>query len=229
MYSPANSAGQSRESVNSSSDSNSTSLNSRLIPRGTDIGDEELVFRNDSSKSKLTKNHSYMASLSTSQKVRNAMPASPTASTSGTTATSPSRISTSANNSATNLQHPGHRSTTSTGNSPQPNGGSNPRSSTTRLPLRASSGAVSRMAPGALPPSGGGGSGGHQRKPSIDARGFLRALNDLFFGKFCVDELFYREFREQLVKRIQDSTYRYEPEDLQEILEDVSEACKSTR
>ncbi|PIA13056.1 hypothetical protein COEREDRAFT_83736 [Coemansia reversa NRRL 1564] len=69
----------------------------------------------------------------------------------------------------------------------------------------------------------------HQRKPSVDARGYLRALNDLFFSKFCVDELFYREFREQLVSRIQDSTFRYSPGDLQDILDDVLEACKSTR
>ncbi|KAJ2794079.1 hypothetical protein H4R21_005638, partial [Coemansia helicoidea] len=76
---------------------------------------------------------------------------------------------------------------------------------------------------------GAGAAGGHQRQPSIDARGYLRTLNELFFGKFCVDELFCREFREQLVRRIQESTFRYTPADLQDILDDVVEACKSTR
>ncbi|KAJ2556684.1 hypothetical protein GGH12_006295, partial [Coemansia sp. RSA 1822] len=69
MYSPTTSAGQSNESVESSTFGGET-LNSRLMPRGTHTGDEELVFRNDSSRSKATQNHSYMASISTGQKVR---------------------------------------------------------------------------------------------------------------------------------------------------------------
>ncbi|KAJ2889521.1 hypothetical protein IWW38_004657, partial [Coemansia aciculifera] len=215
-------AGQSSESVNSNAYGGDSS-SSRMMPRGTHTTDEELVFRNDSSRSKSSQNHNYMASISTGQKVRSTMSASA------------SRVGPpSANSSSTNVsQQVSQRSASSTGHYPGGGGspGSSARSSAVRLPARAS--------PGAGDGGGGGGGGagkrrpavqqGHQRKPSIDSRGYLRALNDLFFAKFCVDELFYREFRELLVKRIQDSTYRYDPEDLQDILDDLSEACKSTR
>ncbi|KAJ2813168.1 hypothetical protein H4S07_000892 [Coemansia furcata] len=186
------------------------------MPRGTHTTDEELVFRNDSSRSKSSQNHSYMASISTGQKVRNTMSASA------------SRVGPhSANSSSTNIsQQASQRSTSSTGHYPKSDGspGNSARSSAVQLPARASPGAnegAGKRRPVAQQ--------GHQRKVSIDARGYLRALNDLFFAKFCVDELFYREFRELLVKRIQDSTYRYDPVDLQDILDDLTEACKSTR
>ncbi|KAI8323204.1 hypothetical protein GQ54DRAFT_116685 [Martensiomyces pterosporus] len=234
MYSPTNSAGQSSESVNSNPYSSSGDvLNSRMMPRGTHTGDEELVFRNDSGRSKVAQNQHYMSSISTGQKVRNTVNASM------------SRMSSSgnmsANNSSTSVnqlqqQYPTHRSASSAGNYSS----SSAKSSTTRLPARASAGAG--VTPGAGPSDPFNrrgkqqqqqtqqqGQGNHQRKESLDARGFLRALNDLFFSKFCVDELFYREFREQLVKRIQESTYRYDPEDLRDILDDVSDSCKSTR
>ncbi|KAJ2447576.1 hypothetical protein H4S00_000823 [Coemansia sp. D1744] len=214
MYSPTTSAGQSNESVESSTFGGET-LNSRLMPRGTHTGDEELVFRNDSSRSKAAQNHSYMASISTGQKVR-----------------SSSRLgqagSHSANSSSTSVNQPqSPRAASSTGHYSARAG-----------QLRLSGGASAATSPSAsreYPEAGSKrrgqahGQGGHQRKPSIDARGYLRALNDLFFGKFCVDELFYREFREQLVKRVQESTFRYGPDDLQDILDDVVEACKSTR
>ncbi|KAJ2668587.1 hypothetical protein IWW42_005110 [Coemansia sp. RSA 1085] len=221
MYSPTAQAGQSSESVESSTFGGDT-LNSRLMPRGTHTADEELVFRNDSSRSKAAQNHSYMASISTGQKVRNTLSASTT------------RMgSLSASSSSTSVNQPqSPRSASSTGHY-------NGRAAQPRAAGRASGGGGS--VPGSpsasreYPEMGGKRRGQqvaqtkHQRKPSIDARGFLRALNDLFFGKFCVDELFYREFREQLVKRIQDSTFRYAPDDLQDILDDVLEACKSTR
>ncbi|KAJ2866561.1 hypothetical protein GGH94_001453 [Coemansia aciculifera] len=210
------SAGQSGELADSNA-YGGESPTSRMMPRGTHTTDEELVFRNDSSRSKSSQNHSYMASISTGQKARSTMSAS-------TSRVGPH----SANSSSTNIsQQASQRSTSSTGHYPN-GGGSSPgnsaRSSAVRLPARASPGAsegAGKRRPAAQQ--------GHQRKVSIDARGYLRALNDLFFAKFCVDELFYREFRELLVKRIQDSTYRYDPEDLQDILDDLTEACKSTR
>ncbi|KAJ1643563.1 hypothetical protein LPJ64_004664 [Coemansia asiatica] len=238
MYSPATSAGQSSESVDSGSPS-ADSFNSRLMPRGTHLGDEELVFRNDSSRSKTQQNQAYMASISTGQKARSTLNAS-TARMS-----QPGSLSANSSSVSVNQMGGGGRSASSVGHY-----GSAGRASGSRLPARASAGMVSA---GSVPPSpsvehteafggSGGGArrkpgpgggpqapGGHQRKPSVDARGFLRSLNDLFFAKFCLDELFYREFREQLVKRIQESTYRYDPADLQDILDDVSEACKSTR
>ncbi|KAJ2237765.1 hypothetical protein IWW45_000650 [Coemansia sp. RSA 485] len=234
MYSPATSAGQSSESVDTGSPS-AESFNSRLMPRGTHLGDEELVFRNDSSRSKTQQNQSYMASISTGQKARTTLNAS------SARMSQPGSRSASSSSLSVN-QTSGGRSASSVGHY-----GSAGRSSGSRLPARASAGMVSA---GSVPPSPSaehseafGGAkrktgpangppstpGGHQRKQSVDARGFLRSLNDLFFAKFCLDELFYREFREQLVKRIQESTYRYDPADLQDILEDVSEACKSTR
>ncbi|KAJ2063797.1 hypothetical protein GGI17_001429 [Coemansia sp. S146] len=210
------SAGQSGELADSNAYGGDSST-SRMMPRGTHTTDEELVFRNDSSRSKSSQNHSYMASISTGQKARSTMSAS-------TSRVGPH----SANSSSTNVsQQASQRSTSSTGHYPSGGGGSpgnSARSSAVRLPARASPGAsegAGKRRPAAQQ--------GHQRKVSIDARGYLRALNDLFFAKFCVDELFYREFRELLVKRIQDSTYRYDPEDLQDILDDLTEACKSTR
>ncbi|KAJ2743074.1 hypothetical protein GGI20_004012 [Coemansia sp. BCRC 34301] len=209
------SAGQSSESVNTNAYGGDSS-SSRMMPRGTQTTDEELVFRNDSSRSKSSQNHSYMASISTGQKVRNTMSSS-----------TPRVGPPSASNSSTNVnQQASQRSASSTGHYPGSGGspGSSARSSAVRLPARASPGAgegAGKRRPAAQQ--------GHQRKASIDSRGYLRALNDLFFAKFCVDELFYREFRELMVKRIQDSTYRYDPEDLQDILDDLSEACKSTR
>ncbi|KAJ2333525.1 hypothetical protein GGI00_002290 [Coemansia sp. RSA 2681] len=191
------------------------------MPRGTHTTDEELVFRNDSSRSKSSQHHSYMASISTGQKVRSTMSASS------------SRVGPpSANSSSTNItQQPSQRSASSTGHYPGGGGGGggspggSARSSAVRLPARTSPG-VGEGGAGKRRPAA---QQGHQRKVSIDSRGYLRALNDLFFAKFCVDELFYREFRELLVKRVQDSTYRYDPEDLQDILDDLAEACKSTR
>ncbi|KAJ2365203.1 hypothetical protein H4S01_003379 [Coemansia sp. RSA 2610] len=218
MYSPAASAGQSSESVESSTFGGDT-LNSRLMPRGTHTGDEELVFRNDSSKSKAAQNHSYMASISTGQKVRSTMSGSTTRMGAGTQ---------SASSSSASVNQPlSPRSASSTGHYP--------RASHPRHAARASAGpgaAAGPSAPGSPSAQSDrrrGAQAGHQRKASVDARGFLRALNEVFFGKFCVDELFYREFREQLVRRIQESTFRYAPDDLQDILDDVVEACKSTR
>ncbi|ORX65852.1 hypothetical protein DL89DRAFT_260705 [Linderina pennispora] len=230
MYSSTGSAEQSRESVNASYDV----LNSRLMPRAGNTADEELVFRSDSRSSKTSQNQQYMNTLSTGQKARNTLNASQT------------RVnSPGASTTSVNQQHTGQpRSQSSTGHYP-----SGPKPG--RLPSRASSGAPGH--PGGTANSsgssedsmkqkqmnhqrgrGGGSAAGasmmaKRRDATVDARGFLRTLNDLFFSKFCVDELFYREFREQLVKRIQESTYRYDPEDLQDILDDVSEACKSTR
>ncbi|KAJ2782175.1 hypothetical protein H4R18_002440 [Coemansia javaensis] len=189
----------------------------RLIPRGTHTGDEELVFRGDSKRSKAAQNHAYMASLSAGQKARHT--AAPGGSSSSSSASVNQAVS------------PRSASSTSDG-------------SGRSAPARAA--AAGRGAAGGSPeyhhhhhhhhPAGPSGRrlarpapAGHQRRPSIDARGYLRTLNELFFGKFCVDELFYREFREQLVRRIQESTFRYAPGDLQDILDDVSEACKSTR
>ncbi|KAJ2451474.1 hypothetical protein GGF42_004253 [Coemansia sp. RSA 2424] len=215
------SAGHSSESVNSNAYGGDSSSSSRMMPRGTHTTDEELVFRNDSSRSKSSQNHSYMASISTGQKVRSTMSAS-------TSRVGPP----SANNSSTNItQQASQRSASSTGHYPGGGGGGggspggSVRSSAVRLPARTSPG-VGEGGAGKRRPAA---QQGHQRKVSIDSRGYLRALNDLFFAKFCVDELFYREFRELLVKRIQDSTYRYDPEDLQDILDDLAEACKSTR
>ncbi|KAI7820202.1 hypothetical protein BX661DRAFT_201066 [Kickxella alabastrina] len=236
MYSPAASAGQSSESFESSMTS-SESLNSRLMPRATDIGDEELVFRSNSSRSKTSQNQSYMASISTGQKARNTLSAS--MSRMGQQPTG----SRSASSSSVSVNQQPSSSGRSVSNSAGQNG-SMGRASGSRVPGRASNGLspkggaangssaeyADKVSPGdggKRRPSGAG--GGHSRKPSIDARGFLRALNDLFFAKFCVEELFYREYREQLVKRIQESTYRYDPKDLHDILDDVSEACKSTR
>ncbi|KAJ2849335.1 hypothetical protein IWW36_002693 [Coemansia brasiliensis] len=220
MYSPTAQAGQSSESVESSTFGGDT-LNSRLMPRGTHTTDEELVFRSDSSRSKAAQNHSYMASISTGQKVRSTL--------SGSTTRMGSLSASSSSTSVNQPQSP--RAASSAGHY-------NGRPSQPRAAARTSGGGSVPSSPSAsreYPEMGGKRRGQqaaqtkHQRKPSIDARGFLRALNDLFFGKFCVDELFYREFREQLVKRIQDSTFRYAPDDLQDILDDVVEACKSTR
>ncbi|KAJ2474567.1 hypothetical protein EV174_005583, partial [Coemansia sp. RSA 2320] len=210
------SAGQSSESVDDASAHGGDTHNSRMIPRGTHTTDEELVFRNDSSRSKSSQNQSYMASISTGQRVRNTMSAS-------TTRVGPQ----SASSSSTSIsQQVSQRSASSTGHYQT---GAN-------VPGSARSSSAARLAPRtSLAPADSAGKRrvaaqqGHQRKPSIDARGYLRALNDLFFAKFCVDELFYREFRELLVKRIQESTYRYDVEDLQDILDDLTEACKSTR
>ncbi|KAJ2724678.1 hypothetical protein GGI07_001830 [Coemansia sp. Benny D115] len=234
MYSPAASAGQSSDSVESTSPGGDA-LNSRLMPRGTHLGDEELVFRNDSSRSKTSQNQSYMASISTGQKARNTL--------SGSTARmGQAGSSRSANSSTVSVNQAGGgggRSMSSAGHY-----GGGMKAGGSRMPARASAGVLpsggsmpgspmSEYSEGFGAPGGkrrpGGPAQGHQRKPSIDARGFLRTLNDLFFAKFCVDELFYREYREQLVKRIQESTYRYDPADLQDILDDVAEACKSTR
>ncbi|KAJ1829277.1 hypothetical protein LPJ56_000453 [Coemansia sp. RSA 2599] len=236
MYSPAASAGQSSESVDAGSPS-AESFNLRLMPRGTHLGDEELVFRNDSSRSKTQQNQAYMASISTGQKARSTLSAS--------TARMSQPGSRSANSSSVSVNQVGGSSGSGSGSGRSASSvghyGSAGRASGSRLPARASAGSVppspsvehseafggARRKPG--PPNGPPTPGGHQRKPSVDARGFLRSLNDLFFAKFCLDELFYREFREQLVKRIQECTYRYDPADLQDILDDVSEACKSTR
>ncbi|KAJ2604033.1 hypothetical protein GGH99_003569 [Coemansia sp. RSA 1285] len=213
MYGSAASGGNSSESVDSNTNGGDTP-NSRLMPRGTHVGDEELVFRNDSNRSKSTHNHNYMASITTGQKVRNTLSGSTTRVNShGSLAGS--------NTNGGSGEHQGgtHRSTSSAGNHPAPS--SSKHAAAPRMSARASASTVATTsAPAAA---------GHQRKPSVDARGYLRALNDIFFGKFCVDELFYREFRERLVSRIQQSTYRYDPADLKDILDDVSEACKSTR
>ncbi|KAJ2557017.1 hypothetical protein EV175_001612 [Coemansia sp. RSA 1933] len=213
----AGAAGESSESVNSNTNNSGSGdkLNSRLMPRGTHVGDEELVFRNNSSKSKSTHNHNYMASITTGQKMRNTL--------SGNTSRANSHGSIlSANSSSTSVHHQHQHQNPSTGSSSNNSGGAKPPTAP-RMSARSSTNTV------ASANTAGGGAGGHRRKPSIDPRGYLRALNDIFFGKFCVDELFYREFREQLVNRIQQSTYRYDWMDLQDILEDVSEACKSTR
>ncbi|KAJ2808777.1 hypothetical protein H4R20_000635 [Coemansia guatemalensis] len=226
MYSPAHSDGQSSESVESSTFGGDT-LNSRLMPRGTHTGDEELVFRNDSSKSKAVQNHSYMASISTGQKARNTMMSGSTTKTGSHSANS---SSTSVNQpqsprSASAAGHYGARSSHSRGPGRGTPGAGVPAASVPNSPPvpRDYSDVPGKRRPHQQAQAG------HQRRPSIDARGYLRALNDLFFSKFCVDELFYREFREQLVSRIQDSTFRYSPGDLQDILDDVLEACKSTR
>ncbi|KAJ1721125.1 hypothetical protein LPJ53_004310 [Coemansia erecta] len=241
MYSPAASAGQSSESVESSV-AGSDGLNSRLMPRGTHLGDEELVFRNDSGRSKTAQNQSYMASISTGQKARTTI----NASTARMSQPAGSRSASSSSVSVNASQMAGGRSASSAGHYGSLGKASGGGGSSSRLPARASAGMV--QAGGSVPPSpsaeyseafggaarrrpaqGHHGSAGHQRKPSVDARGFLRAMNDLFFAKFCVEELFWREQREQMVRRVQDSTYRYDPEDLQDIMDDVAEACKSTR
>ncbi|KAJ1906031.1 hypothetical protein LPJ81_001582 [Coemansia sp. IMI 209127] len=211
MHRSAASAGNSSESVNSNTNSGDT-LNPRLMPRGTHVGDEELVFRNNSSKSKSTHNHNYMASITTGQKMRNTLSGS-------TTRVNSHGSMPSANNSSASVhnQHANH--------SPAASGSGSKPIGAPRMSARASANTVASAAT----TTNTIGTASHRRKPSIDARGYLRALNDIFFGKFCVDELFYREFRERLVSRIQESTCRYDPADLQDILEDVSEACKSTR
>ncbi|KAJ2352344.1 hypothetical protein IWW50_004452 [Coemansia erecta] len=216
MYSPTTSAGQSSESVESSTFGGDT-LNSRLMPRGTHTGDEELVFRNDSSRSKATQNHSYMASISTGQKVRS----SSRLALAGTQSANSSSASVNQPQSPRSASSTGHYGGRGTQGRPRLSGG--PSMPGSPLPTRESAEAGGKRRGAAH------GQPGHQRKGSIDARGYLRALNELFFGKFCVDELFYREFREQLVKRVQESTFRYGPDDLQDILDDVVEACKSTR
>ncbi|KAJ2712096.1 hypothetical protein H4R19_002932 [Coemansia spiralis] len=203
MYSPAGSVGHSGDLVDSGvSDASS----SRVIPRGTHTGDEELVFRTDSRRSKAAQNHSYMASISTGQKARHTIASASSSSTSVNQLHSPRPASALSDHGgrAVHARHPSRG-----GPSSPPGSREYPE-----VPVRR------RVAPAA---------GSHQRQPSIDARGYLRTLNELFFGKFCVDELFCREFREQLVRRIQESTFRYAPADLQDILDDVIEACKSTR
>ncbi|KAJ1728718.1 hypothetical protein LPJ61_003884 [Coemansia biformis] len=205
MYSPADSGGQGGDLVDSSA---GDAQSSRLIPRGTHTGDEELVFRTDSRRSKAAQNHSYMASISTGQKARHTMMSAGSTNSSST--------------SINQLHSPRPASSTSDHGGKAPQGRQAARSVTGSPPeLREYHDVPSRRRPPAQ--------AGHQRRPSIDARGYLRALNELFFGKFCVDELFCCEFREQLVRRIQESTFHYAPEDLQDILDDVVEACKSTR
>ncbi|KAJ1674809.1 hypothetical protein EV182_002520 [Spiromyces aspiralis] len=65
--------------------------------------------------------------------------------------------------------------------------------------------------------------------PQLSPPAFLRSLNDIFFAKFCVDELFSKTMREQLVRRIQESTVMFDSDSLRTIIEDISSPVKSTR
>ncbi|KAJ1864183.1 hypothetical protein LPJ73_000335 [Coemansia sp. RSA 2703] len=192
------------------------------MPRGTHLGDEELVFRNDSRQSKTAQNQSYMASISTGQKARSTLSSS-TARLSQPGARSASSSSASVNQMA------GGRTPGQYGSTGRAGSRAGARASGAGSVPPSPSAEYSEAFGAARRPAQARGAPGHQRKPSIDARGFLRAMNDLFFAKFCVDELFCREQREQMVRRVQDSTYRYDPADLQDIMDDVAEACKSTR
>ncbi|KAJ1948265.1 hypothetical protein FBU59_001673 [Linderina macrospora] len=199
------------------------------MPRAGNTADEELVFRSDSRSSKTSQNQQYMNTLSTGQKARNTLTASQTRVNSpGASTTSvnqqamlPGRSHSSAGHYGGGSQKPNRVASRSSAG-PHTGGSANSSGSSEDSMMKQKQGGHQRG-------KGSVGGASMTKKQAVDARGFLRTLNDLFFSKFCVDELFYREFREQLVKRIQESTYRYDPEDLQDILDDVSEACKSTR
>ncbi|KAJ1916768.1 hypothetical protein H4219_003587 [Mycoemilia scoparia] len=72
-------------------------------------------------------------------------------------------------------------------------------------------------------------SGSHPGLAPLSPPAFLRALNDVFFAKFCVDELYPKNLRDQLVRRVQEGAASYSSEDLHAILGDVVRATKSTK
>ncbi|PVU92238.1 hypothetical protein BB559_003133 [Furculomyces boomerangus] len=182
--------------------SNKTSPLSNLTPRGTELDDNEF-FQRKVERSTISRQNQYMSTLQSGQKIRNTMNNNPTK----------VFAETSRNKSSSSLNSQGNGRSVSNYHDRS----SLPRSQNQRRPHPESTS-------GAYPPNRP-----QTRQSRMTAPRFLQVLNDCFFSKFCNDELFYFEYRDSLLKRVQENTYHNNTDDLEDILSEVVESCKSTK
>ncbi|PVU93312.1 hypothetical protein BB561_003349 [Smittium simulii] len=172
-----------------------------IAPRGTTLDDTEFM-RGEIGRSNNLKHTRYMSTLQSGAKIRKNI-------SSNDFAKQYSDRSDNRSNSSLDYQ-----------SLPRPHSRQNERSTAPKFPINRKSSNNTNMTQQSRQ---------NQPNAKMNPQRFMHMIQECFFSRFTNDELFYFEFKEATLKRLQDNAHRSSPEDLQDILYEVVEACRSTR